>query len=192
MPLINCPSCRRELQLPEDLLGHLVKCPACGQTFTGNENEEIPEAASAEEESPPESSPAQPARTRAPENEREPVEDRPSRPQPSERPARVQAIAIMMLIGGIYALVHSLGLVVGTFGLGCLWPGVYYAIVFGILAIVKGSALVGEQGLSQPPPTGIAIMQIIDIINGDVVNCVMGIIALIFLNEPEVRRWYRG
>jgi LSD1 subclass zinc finger protein len=35
MTVINCPSCRRELQLPKDLLGKLVRCPACSQTFTG-------------------------------------------------------------------------------------------------------------------------------------------------------------
>jgi hypothetical protein len=35
-------------------------------------------------------------------------------------------------------------------------------------------------------------MQIINIINLDVVNCAMGIISLVFLNEPEVRRYFRG
>jgi hypothetical protein len=31
---IPCPSCRRELRLPEVLIGKLVQCPACGMTFT--------------------------------------------------------------------------------------------------------------------------------------------------------------
>jgi predicted Zn finger-like uncharacterized protein len=30
----DCPSCRRQLRVPDDLLGKLVKCPSCGTTFT--------------------------------------------------------------------------------------------------------------------------------------------------------------
>src|ERR1700730_13265153 len=29
-----CPSCNRQLRVPEDLLGKQVKCPSCGMTFT--------------------------------------------------------------------------------------------------------------------------------------------------------------
>jgi hypothetical protein len=32
--IANCPSCQRELQVPEQLLGTIVQCPACGATFT--------------------------------------------------------------------------------------------------------------------------------------------------------------
>ncbi|MCI0464039.1 MAG: zinc-ribbon domain-containing protein [Gemmataceae bacterium] len=31
--VIDCPSCRRKLRLPEELLGRFVQCPTCGQTF---------------------------------------------------------------------------------------------------------------------------------------------------------------
>ena len=30
---INCPHCQRQLRLPEELLGQLVKCPACGSAY---------------------------------------------------------------------------------------------------------------------------------------------------------------
>src|SRR5258708_4436493 len=33
---VPCPSCGRELRVPEDLAGKLVKCPACSQTFTAS------------------------------------------------------------------------------------------------------------------------------------------------------------
>ena len=32
--IIDCPSCNRQLRLPDDLLGRQVKCPTCGNTFT--------------------------------------------------------------------------------------------------------------------------------------------------------------
>jgi predicted Zn finger-like uncharacterized protein len=31
---IHCPSCQRELRVPDELLGKKVKCPACSTTFT--------------------------------------------------------------------------------------------------------------------------------------------------------------
>src|SRR5262249_45944539 len=33
MMALNCPSCRRALNLPDHLQGSWVKCPACQQTF---------------------------------------------------------------------------------------------------------------------------------------------------------------
>jgi predicted Zn finger-like uncharacterized protein len=37
---IACPSCRRTLRVPEDLLGQRVKCPTCGETFAAVLDEE--------------------------------------------------------------------------------------------------------------------------------------------------------
>ncbi len=115
--------------------------------------------------------------------------DRPSRRgrgRSAVRPGKVQAIAIMTLIGGIYAIVHFLGVAGSSGGFCCLWPGLYYALVVGIMAIIKGSQLLGEQAPYQAPPKGIAIMMIINIINGDMINCVLGIIVLVFCSDPEV------
>src|SRR5438128_12295558 len=41
---IPCPSCGRQLRVPDDLLGKLVKCPACTQTFTANLSAPAPPA----------------------------------------------------------------------------------------------------------------------------------------------------
>jgi predicted Zn finger-like uncharacterized protein len=32
--LVSCPSCSRQLRVPDSLLGRAVKCPSCGATFT--------------------------------------------------------------------------------------------------------------------------------------------------------------
>ncbi len=32
--IITCPACQRRLNLPESVMGQLVKCPSCGHTFT--------------------------------------------------------------------------------------------------------------------------------------------------------------
>jgi hypothetical protein len=125
------------------------------------------------------------------------LEDRPSRRRrSSQRPGKVQAIAVMTLIGGILACLVGLHWVVAwgaaTMGLCCLWPGGYYSLVIGILGIIKGSNLLGKDAHLLPPPKGMAVMMIINIVNGDVANLVMGIIILVFLNDPEVEGWYQS
>ena len=129
------------------------------------------------------------------EYEEEHEDERPSRRgvrRSDPRPGKVQAIAIMTLIGGIYAVLHFLGLSGGSSGICCIWPGTYYALVVGILAIIKGSQLLGQDARLQPPPKGIAIMMIIDIINLDMICCTLGVIVLIFCSDPEVEDYLRG
>ncbi len=126
-------------------------------------------------------------------------EDRPSRrgrrTKMAQRPGKVQAIAIMTLIGGILAALVALNWLIAdasSMGICCLWPGQYYTIVLAILAIIKGSQLLGQDAHRQAPPKGIAIMMIVDIINFDIPNLVMGIIILVFCNDPEVERFFEG
>ena len=186
--IINCPSCQGGLQLPESLAGQEVQCPTCSQVFVAAGKKVASSSgnhAGAEQRfTPPPPSPPEPREDYA--------DDRSSERRVREKPGKVQAISIMMLVGSIYALVHALGAVAATMLVFCLWPGVYYAIVMGIMAIVRASPLLGENAHLQPAPKSIAIMQIINIVNLDVVNCAMGIINLVFLNEPEVRRYFRG
>jgi hypothetical protein len=38
MPLVvDCPTCTRKLRLPDDLLGRMVRCASCGETFEAKE-----------------------------------------------------------------------------------------------------------------------------------------------------------
>ena len=201
---ISCPSCQRTLRVPESLLGQAVKCPTCSHTFTAPE--------SAEDEAPrrPVSAEERPSRRPAPPPEDDyDDEPRPSRRRSrddddyedvprrcrrgSEKPGKVQAIGIMILIGGIIAclwvMTVSLWAGFATLGICCI-PGVY-SLVLGIMAIVKGSQLLGEKAYLQPPPSGIGIMMIINIINGDTINLVMGILVLVFLSDPEVKDYFR-
>mgnify|MGYP001183869888 FL=1 len=108
---------------------------------------------------------------------------------PNAKPGKVQAIAIMTLVGGIMA---TLGAVWWALFTLCIWIPFIYGLVFGIMAIVKGSKLLG----ANPWPEYLtvkttAIMGIVNIINCDIVNMTMGIIILVFLNDPQVRAYMR-
>jgi predicted Zn finger-like uncharacterized protein len=202
---VTCPACQRQLRVPETLLGQTGKCPSCDHTFAAPDTlEDVPPPRRPEPEPEPEPPPPRPPR-----DDRDDYDDRPRRRTADdydddyerergrrgpEKPGKVQAIAIMTLIGGILALLHGLvGLVIGVGTCFCLlWPGTYYSIVLGILAIIKGSQLLGADAHRQPPPQAIAIMQIVNIVNLDVPNCVMGILTLVFLGEKPVARFFRG
>jgi hypothetical protein len=201
--LTECPVCSRTVRVPDHLLGQLVQCPTCGQRFItaeGSGGSETKEMLSGEEalERDDRDRATLPAGDDYQDDpgysDHAPIDSGNGKPWPralTEKPPKVQAIGIMMLIGGIVALLIS---GVGTLGsafICCVWPGTYYGGVLGIMAIVKGAQLLGEQAYLQSLPRGIAIMQIINIVNGDVPNCVMGILALVFLNEPEVRHYFR-
>ena len=105
-------------------------------------------------------------------------------------PGKLQAIGIMTLVGGILALLACFGIALATLFIYIPW---IYSLVLGIMAIMKGSQMLG----SNPAPAfasarTIAIMQIVNIINCDMLNLTLGIITLVFLNDPEVREHLRS
>jgi predicted Zn finger-like uncharacterized protein len=216
---IPCPSCQRTLRVPESLLGQDVKCPSCAHLFTAPEH--VEEEVAARPAPPPERPSRRPAAP-PPEEDDYDDEPRPSRRRPrqedyddedddvprrrrgrsGEKPGKVQAISIMTLIGGFIATLIALGwlayvglFAIASMGIGlvcCLWPGPYYGLVLGIMAITKGARLLGEKAHLETPPQGIAIMMIVNVINGDFVNLVLGILTLVFLSDEEVKDFFRG
>ncbi|HXG08496.1 MAG TPA: hypothetical protein VNK04_01785 [Gemmataceae bacterium] len=197
--LISCRSCGRRLRVPEEMCGQLVQCPACELTFTAPLDGEASPEPSVNPLPPPRPHDAdedEEQRRRRPPPSYEDEEDYPIRRRQRGKPGKVQAIALMTLIGGIIGIKVGLAWVVGagitSGGICCFWPGGYYSLVMGILAIIKGIQLLGPDDRWQAPPRTTAILQVINIINLDLVNCVMGILILVFLNENEVRRYYRG
>jgi hypothetical protein len=115
------------------------------------------------------------------------------------KPGKVQAIAIITLIDGILNVLYGLFLVVfmgflggaGSGGILCLCiPGGIYAVVVGILEIIGGAQLMPERTKLRAIPKYIAIMQIVNIISGNVISLVAGILALVFSNDPEVVSYF--
>jgi len=195
----NCPHCQQFLRTADDKSGQVAKCPGCGEQI------DVPPAAGAVREPgglpTPTVCPACAEAVGSGDLEcpfcGEPLggggrSDRPQLTIGDVKPGQVTAIGIMVLVGGILAVLNFLFVGLFSTGVCCLWPGLYYGLVMGIMAIIRGSKLIGQNAHLEPPPKTIAIMQIVNIINLDVPNCVMGIVTLVFLNDPRVRSFYRG
>lgn len=90
----------------------------------------------------------------------------------------------MLLGGGAWAIGANL-LSVAIFPLWCFWPGFYFGIVWGILAIIRGAGMLGDNWRANRPGT-LVILQIVQIVNLDVINVVLGIIGLVFLNDRQI------
>lgn len=119
-------------------------------------------------------------------DDRDDYDDRP-RSRRNQRPGQIQGVGIMMLIGGILGILVFL-----SYAASCvllLWPGIYFELVVSILAIIRGSNMLGRD--DQGPPKTLAILMIINIVNLDIVNCVLGIVCLVMLSAPEVQEYYR-
>jgi uncharacterized Zn finger protein (UPF0148 family) len=192
--LIKCPECQKPLQVPEDLLGTTVQCPECKNTFTASATGSG--APPADAEPPADKKPRVKKRSR-PEIDEDDDDDDDDRRDMNidrrrrEKPSKVTSLGVMALIGGIEAILVFLigGGTAGAFSFGicCLWPGWYYSLVVGIFAVIKGSSLLSGDASSNSPPTGIAILMIINIINADVVGCILGIVMLVFCGDEEVK-----
>jgi hypothetical protein len=195
--LATCPNCRQSLRVPPSLIGRRLKCPACASDFdpvlAPPRPRDEPPARDYPDDDRWDDRPVR--RSRRDEDEHD--DDYPRRDRPRDRrrdepkPSKVQAIGVMMLVGGILNCVLALSLLVFSCGILLIWPGTYVAIVAGILCIIRGSTLIGERADRESPPIAPAVLQIVCILNVDLVNVTLGIVELIMLNDSEVRRYLR-
>jgi hypothetical protein len=117
----------------------------------------------------------------------------PRPPAVPPKPGKVQAIAIMCLVDGILNILYGGGLTVGFLAgmvTACCTPLGLYPIVLGILEIIEATKLLADPIRTDRPARWLAVMQIVNIISGDVISLVVGILSLVFYNEPEVVAYY--
>lgn len=116
-----------------------------------------------------------------------------STPPSTERPGMVTALAVMTLISGILNILWSgilgLGLIASLVGLLCS-PVALYGLVLGILEIVYAARLLSTRPPAVKPARYLAIMQICDVFLGNILALVVGILALVFYNDPAVKGYF--
>jgi len=112
---------------------------------------------------------------------------------PYQPQGKAQAIAIMTLISGILNVLLGIGLtggfVLGTWGLGLLCaPVTILPSVLGIFEIIGAAKLMGNPPRKFNVQT-IAILEIALIITGSFISLIIGILNLVFYNEPATKHY---
>jgi len=112
-----------------------------------------------------------------------------------QKPGMVQAIAIMTLINGILNILAGLSVttavVLGTLGFGLLCaPVTILPSILGIFEVIYAANLLANPPKALQPSQTIAILEIACIIVGNVISLVVGILALVFYNDEEVKAYF--
>lgn len=196
-----CPGCQARMAVARGDLGTTVECPYCVTRFLAESAAEMPPVPQTPRRERPPSRSSPPRRSqRRDETDDELEDDEGDRPRRRRRsgnssgPNNVGTIGVMLVVGGILALVWTPGVMLysGLFtcGVCCFWPGFYFTPVWAILAIVRGSTMTGGEDACSTPPLILHILQILLILNMDFINLILGIIGLVLSNSAPTQNYY--
>jgi predicted Zn finger-like uncharacterized protein len=195
----SCPVCKTSYTVRDADSGKKAECKKCGQRIQvpipipQQRNKTVLGDIDSDDE-PIDLTPITYVPDPAPASEPTPVEHQPELPpeydRPRGQPGKVQAIAFMLLLGGGFAIAWVVGWVILSACVCFAWPGTYYSIVFGIMAIIRGAELFGRSARRHSPRT-LLMMQVIAVVSLDPVNLTCGIVGMVFLNDPDVDRYFK-
>jgi hypothetical protein len=117
----------------------------------------------------------------------------PPAPVGPAKPGKVQAIAIMTIISGALNIMTgaswSVGMLFGIFTIICI-PITILPAVLGIFEILYGVKLLSNPPRPAQPSMALAILEICSVLFVNVASLVIGILALVFYNEPDVKAYF--
>ena len=202
---IPCSSCNQRLEIPNNLAGESIKCPSCKETITVpvtqppviNEPEQKPQ----NEDSKCVSVQLHETVNTNNDSESQIIQSVESQ---NKKPWKATLMGVSVIIGGIWAIgvcltgfIFFFAFALGTLGIGIIFAPLLllpiYSLVFGIMSIIKGIQMLGENpGPAFRSAKPIFIMAIVNIICCDMLNLFGGIGGLFSLkNDPEMIDWIR-
>jgi len=119
----------------------------------------------------------------------------PVAPTTSSKPQKVQTIGILAIISGATNIILGLGFMVGfalSVVLICCAPVGVLPMALGVFELIYGIRLVGsgQEPVTHQTIQTIAILEIVTILLGNLPSCVIGIVNLILLNDPESMTYF--
>ena len=110
-----------------------------------------------------------------------------------EKPSLVNVIAWTTLASGIvnlgWGLVVSATALLTIVGI-CCTPLTILPAILGIFEIIYAAKLLSAPPQPVRPATNLAILEIVCILTGNVFSMIVGIISLIFYNDPAVKNYF--
>ena len=112
-----------------------------------------------------------------------------------DSPGLVKTIAVMTLVNGIFNILWGLGVtagvVLGTFFIGLICaPITILPTILGIFEMIYALKLLANPPQPVQPSTSIAILEILCVLAGNVFSMIVGILALVFYNDPQVKEYF--
>jgi hypothetical protein len=111
----------------------------------------------------------------------------------NESPGLVKTIAVMTLINGIlnifWGLIAAVSVAASVI-LICLVPLAILPTILGIFEIIYAAKLLTDPPRPVQPSTTIAILEILCILTFNVFSMIVGILSLVFYNDPQVKEYF--
>ncbi len=114
-------------------------------------------------------------------------------PLPDSKPGLVKTIAVLTLVNGIVNLFWGLAAtatVTTSVILICLAPFAILPTILGVFEILYALKLLAEPMRPLWPSQTIAILEILCVLTGNVFSMIVGILALVFYNDPQVKDFF--
>ncbi|MGD8405223.1 MAG: hypothetical protein PVJ21_16285 [Anaerolineales bacterium] len=110
-----------------------------------------------------------------------------------DSPGLVKTIGIITLISGIANIFWGLAataIVVPTIILACLAIFTILPTILGVFEIIYALKLLNNPPQPVQPSTTIAILEILTVLTGNVFSMIVGILSLVFYNDPQVKEYF--
>ena len=110
-----------------------------------------------------------------------------------DSPGLVKTIAVITLISGIVNIFWGLiatAIVVPTIILACLAVFTILPTILGVFEIIYALKLLNNPPQPIQPSTTIAILEILTVLTGNVFSMIVGILSLVFYNDPQVKEYF--
>lgn len=110
-----------------------------------------------------------------------------------ESPGLVRTIGVLTLINGIVNIFWGLiatAVVVPTVILTCLAVFTILPTILGVFEIIYALKLLNTPPQPVQPSTTIAILEILCVLTGNVFSMIVGILSLVFYNDPQVKGYF--
>jgi hypothetical protein len=105
----------------------------------------------------------------------------------------VKTIAVLTLVNGIVNIFWGLiatAVVVPTIILTCLAVFTILPTILGVFEIIYALKLLNNPPQPVQPSTTIAILEILTVLTGNVFSMIVGILALVFYSDPQVKEYF--
>lgn len=113
----------------------------------------------------------------------------------NKKPALVETIGWLTLVSGVVNILYGLSLtvsvVLGTLFLGLICaPLTLLPVVLGIFEVLYALRVLANPPEPMAPNRTLAVLEIVDLLSLNVIAALVGILALIFYDDPAVKQYF--